>query len=133
MWKRPVARCGAGPGRLALAQLDQVAHRRPDDRVVERRRAGEVGDAQVDAADVQAVGGRALRLRERGLLGPGVLADDVLGDAAQVGVQVAAEDVAQQRAQVAGQLGGQRIDLGVDLQAADERALQRDRCGPRAR
>ena len=64
---------------------------------------------------------------------PGVLADDVLGDAAQVGVQVAAEHVAQQRAQMAGQLGGQRVDLGVDLQAADERALERDRCGPRAR
>ena len=31
---------------------------------------------------------------------------------------MAAEDVAQQRAQVAGQLGGQRVDLGVDRQAA---------------
>ena len=82
MWKRPVGALRRRAGRLALAQLEQVAHGRPDDRVVERRGARQVGDAQVDPSDVQAVGGRALRLRERGLLGRrGVLADDVLGDA----------------------------------------------------
>ena len=102
-------------GRLALAQLEQVAHGRPDDGVVERRRAGRgprraggrFGCAGRWRTCPQAT--RAWPARPRV-----VLADDVLGDRAQVGVQVAAEHVAQQRAQVARQLGGQRVELGVD-------------------
>jgi hypothetical protein len=44
------------PWKLARAQREQIGDLRPDDRLVERAAARDVGDAQVDAADVQVLG-----------------------------------------------------------------------------
>ena len=89
--EEPGGALGRRAGLVALAQRQQVADRRTDDGVVERAAARDVGDTQLDAADVERLG-RGPRLRERGL-GPqtlglggraGVLADDVVGHGAEV-------------------------------------------------
>ena len=50
--------------------------------------------------------------------------------AAQIGVEVPAEDVAQQRAQVVAHPGDEHVGaIGAGGQAADRRALERDRLG----
>ena len=55
------------------------------------------------------------------------LAEQLVGQAADVGVQVPAEDVAQDRAQVAGKLVDDFFDAGVGRAVpGDHRALQRD-------
>jgi hypothetical protein len=61
--EQPGGALGRRAGLLARAQDEQVADRRPDDRVVEGGAARDVDDAQLDAADVEGRG-RAVRLRD---------------------------------------------------------------------
>jgi hypothetical protein len=64
--EEPGGALGRRAGLVALAQGQQVADRRTDGGLVERAAARDVGDAQLDAADVKRFG-RGRRLRERGL------------------------------------------------------------------
>ena len=72
------------------------------------------------AVRLRLAGGRLLRRRWAGR-------EHLVGEAAQVRVQVAAQDVAQHRAQAAGERADQRLDLRVrPQQAGDRAALERD-------
>ena len=54
--------------------------------------------------------------------------EHLVGDAAELRVEVAAEDVAQDGAQVAAEVGDQRLDLGLRADVAGDRgALEPDR------